>query len=96
LQKYNKVPNFKTFLSTLETKLAKLPFLKKFPFQNLENKTLVILGDVFCTSKFIPNFDLKNMISTYAKDFSWKKGPKFTIFLKKEVPNCHIFNGKFH
>jgi hypothetical protein len=23
--------------------------------------------------EFWPNFDLKNMISTYAKNFSWKK-----------------------
>jgi hypothetical protein len=26
--------------------------------------------------KFLPNFELKNMISTYTKDFSWEKnGP---------------------
>jgi hypothetical protein len=37
-KKYNKVPNFKTFLSTLETKLAKPPFCEKLPFQNIEKK----------------------------------------------------------
>jgi hypothetical protein len=25
------------------------------------------------TGEFSPNFDLKNMISTYTKDLSWKK-----------------------
>jgi hypothetical protein len=25
--------------------------------------------------KFLPNFNLKNMISIYAKDFSWKNDP---------------------
>jgi hypothetical protein len=29
----------------------------------------------------LPNFDLKKMILTYAKEFSWKKKwPKFTTF----------------
>jgi hypothetical protein len=32
------------------------------------------------TGKISPNFDLKNMISIHAKDFSWKKWPKFTRF----------------
>ncbi len=33
---------------------------------------------------FLPNFDLKNMISTHAKPFSWKKkAPKFTRFKNK-------------
>jgi hypothetical protein len=26
--------------------------------------------------RFLPNFDLANMISTYTKDFSWKKRSK--------------------
>jgi len=26
------------------------------------------------------NFDFKNMISTYSKDFPWKKWPKFARF----------------
>jgi hypothetical protein len=29
-----------------------------------------LLASVFCTGEFSPNFDLKNMISTYTKDFS--------------------------
>jgi hypothetical protein len=28
---------------------------------------------VFFTGEFLPNFDLNNKVSTYAKDFSWKK-----------------------
>ncbi len=36
---------------------------------------------VSLTGEFSPNFDLKNMISTYTKDFSWKKKrPKFADF----------------
>jgi hypothetical protein len=31
------------------------------------------LTGVSLTGKFLPNFDLKNMISTCTKDFSWKK-----------------------
>jgi hypothetical protein len=32
-------------------------------------------------NEFSPNFDLKNMISTNTKDFSWeKKIPKFARF----------------
>jgi hypothetical protein len=31
--------------------------------------------------KVLPNFDLKNMISTYTKDFSWgKNGPNLPDF----------------
>jgi hypothetical protein len=31
------------------------------------------LTGVSSTGKFLPNFDLKNMISTCTTDFSWKK-----------------------
>jgi len=32
------------------------------------------LGSLFFfTGEFLPNFDLNNKVSTYAKDFSWKK-----------------------
>jgi hypothetical protein len=37
-KKYSKVPNFKTFLFTLETKLAKPTFCENLPLQNLEKK----------------------------------------------------------
>jgi hypothetical protein len=30
-------------------------------------------SDVFFSAEFSPNFKLKKMISTYIKDFSWKK-----------------------
>jgi hypothetical protein len=32
---------------------------------------------VFFTGELLPNFDLKNMISIYTKDFSWEKWLKF-------------------
>jgi hypothetical protein len=34
----------------------------------------------FCTGELSPDFDLKNIILTYTKHFSWKKWPKFTRF----------------
>ncbi len=37
-------------------------------------------GSVSCRVEFSPNFDLKNMISTYSKNFLWKKWPKFARF----------------
>jgi hypothetical protein len=40
-----------------------------------------LLASVSCTGDFSPNFDLKNMISTYTKDFSWKtKEPNLPDF----------------
>ncbi len=35
---------------------------------------------VFFWGEILPNFDLKNMISTYSKDSPWKKWPKFANF----------------
>jgi hypothetical protein len=35
----------------------------------------LVHNDYF-TGEFLPKFDLKNMISTYAKDFSWENLPK--------------------
>jgi hypothetical protein len=35
---------------------------------------------VYFAREFSPKFDLKNVILTYAKDFSWKKWLKFTRF----------------
>jgi hypothetical protein len=48
----------------------------------LNNELRVVCGggSVSCTGEFSPNFDPKNMISTYSKDFLWKKWPKFTRF----------------
>jgi hypothetical protein len=42
----------------------------------------------FFGAKILPNFDLKNMISMYAKDFSW---PKIARFRRNINPNCQIF-----
>ncbi len=36
------------------------------------------------------NFDLKNMISMDAREFSWKKWLKFVIFQRIFCPNCQI------
>jgi hypothetical protein len=36
--------------------------------------------------EFLPNPYLKNMISTYKKDFPWKKWPKFAKFWKTILP----------
>jgi hypothetical protein len=38
------------------------------------------VGVIFLTGKILPNFDLKNMISTYTKDFSSKQSAKFARF----------------
>jgi hypothetical protein len=35
---------------------------------------------VFFFGKILPNFGLKNMISTYTKDFPWKNGPNSPSF----------------
>jgi hypothetical protein len=35
---------------------------------------------VFFLGEILPNFNLKNMISTYSKDSPWKKWPKFARF----------------
>jgi hypothetical protein len=40
------------------------------------------------TSKFLPNFNLKNMVSTYIQRvFHWKNGPNLPDF---EFPNFQI------
>jgi hypothetical protein len=38
------------------------------------------VGAIFLTCKFLPNFDLKNMILTYTKDFSSNQSAKFARF----------------
>jgi hypothetical protein len=39
----------------------------------------------FCIGNFFPNFNLKNIILTYTKNFSWEIGP-----------NSLDFGGKFN
>jgi len=41
--------------------------------------------------EILSNFDLKNMITTYAKDFPWKKWPNLIRFQKKKFSNPQIF-----
>jgi hypothetical protein len=67
------------------------------------NKT----SDLFFIGIFLPNLDLKNRISTYIKDFSWKKkkkeNPNLPDFRKQNKPPTHPhpkkkspdFNDKF-
>jgi hypothetical protein len=50
-----------------------------------------LLHSDYFTGEFLPKFDLKNMISTSAKDFSWEKLPKFARFQKEKIPNRQIF-----
>jgi len=47
--------------------------------------------NVSFTGDFSPNPYLKNMISTYTKDFPWKKWPKFIRFWKKKSTYHQIF-----
>ncbi len=42
------------------------------------------------TGEFLPNFDLKNMISTYTKDLLWEKWPKFARFQIKKLQIARI------
>jgi hypothetical protein len=49
------------------------------------------LGSGSQFGKFLPNFDLKNMISTYTMDFPWEKWPKFERFQKKKIQVHQIF-----
>jgi hypothetical protein len=45
----------------------------------------------FYLDEISPNFNLEKMISTYTRDFPWKKWPKFASFPKKRIPDCQIF-----
>jgi hypothetical protein len=82
----------KTFKYTLSTLL---PINNRLA--NDANGGEVTRSNVSFTSKFSPNFNMKNMISTYyTSDFSWKKKrPKFAKFQRKKNPNCQIFYDKF-
>jgi hypothetical protein len=39
-------------------------------------------NSISSTGEFLPNFDLKTMISTYTNDFSWKKMTQIRKMLK--------------
>jgi len=53
------------------------------------------LGSGSQFGKISPNFDLKNMISTYTMDFPWEKWPKFERFQKKKDSSSPDFYDKF-
>jgi hypothetical protein len=45
------------------------------------------------TGKFSPNFNVKNMISTYTKDFSWEKsGPNSPNFKLKKFQIAKVLS----
>jgi len=52
---------------------------------------------IFFTGELSPDFDLKNIILTYTKDFSWKKMAQIRQISKiKKIPKSPDFNNKFH
>jgi hypothetical protein len=66
---------FKDFLAIFflvnEEYLTEYFFLKK-TFAKKKHCPRTPPPTVSATGEFSPNFDLKNMISTYTKDFSWE------------------------
>jgi hypothetical protein len=56
---------------------------------------IYLASSVCFFGKISPNFDLKNMISTYTEDFPWKKWPKFARFSNKKVSWLPYFDDKF-
>jgi hypothetical protein len=54
-----------------------------------------MLNNVSFIDEFSWNFNLKNMILTYTKDFSWKMGPNSIDFKRKKKFNCQIFIIKY-
>jgi hypothetical protein len=49
------------------------------------------LGSGSQFGKISPNFDRKNMISTYKTDFPWEKMAKFKRFQMKKIQVHQIF-----
>jgi hypothetical protein len=56
--------------------LGKTSFTLKFGWMRMDELVVLFLGEKF-------QFRCKNTISTYTKDFPWKKWPKFARFQKK-------------
>jgi hypothetical protein len=46
--------------------------------------TLALLRSVFLIDKSLPNFDLKNVISTYIQVFSWKRNGPYSPYFERE------------
>jgi phosphorylcholine metabolism protein LicD len=57
---------------------------------NCQVEITIKKSKLFFTSKILPNFDLKNMISTMQSIFHAKKWPKFAKFQIIVFSNCHI------
>jgi hypothetical protein len=47
-------------------------------------------ASVSFTGEFWPNFELRNMISTYTKDLLWEKWPKFARFQIKKLEIARV------
>jgi hypothetical protein len=77
------------FLKTESSPPAGIPFFIKPGVILFLFLFLIFLG------KFFTNFNLKNMISTYPKDFQWKKWPKFVRFQINRVSKSSDFYDKF-
>ncbi len=57
----------------------------------------IVASSISFTGEFLPNFNLKNTISTYAKDFfsHEEKSPNFSDFKEKKNPNFQNFYDRF-
>jgi hypothetical protein len=53
------------------------------------------MTSVSFTGKFSPNFELKNMVSTYTKEFFMKKKSKISRFWKKKNSKSQDFYDMF-
>jgi hypothetical protein len=61
--------------------------IQSIVLQNVQTRSSGLQScSVSFTGKFSPNFDLKNMITTYTKEFSQEKWPKFARFLNNFFP----------
>jgi len=47
----------------------------------------ILQTSVFVLGEILPNLELKNIISTYTKNFPEKNWPKFARFPKRKFPN---------
>jgi hypothetical protein len=87
--RHNNLPDLPTYLPTHPVLSFSLPTYQPFFFW-LYQCFFFSFGDIS------PNFDLKNMISTYTKDFSWKKNdlnsPDFEGKIKSKSPD---FNDEY-
>jgi hypothetical protein len=70
----------KKFDPKLQEKRLSVPLTFMVRIEWTKSSIVEWVGVIFPTGKFLPNFDLKNMISTSTKDFSSKQLAKFARF----------------